>query len=161
MDKQLVIAGNMLALARKRKGGSKRSMMLRTIMPFLSQGVGDELADAINSQDSAKFTNAWNKVRGEIVNKINSKHGRHSAHANVITGEDLDVLTKTQSDGGWAPEINEERPYKSLEERSERPKSFTDLYAAFHREFQQMIAQREQPENQPVPATASVRYRDE
>lgn len=82
-ERDIKIVGNMLALAKrgKGKGGkSKRSLMLRTIMPHLSKQSGDDLASAIDSGNTKQFTRAWNKVRDEINNKIIH---RHAAHAQV------------------------------------------------------------------------------
>ena len=79
-QRELKIAGNMLAIAKRKKGKNKRSIMLRTIMPFLSRETGDELADAISRNDSTRFSNVWNKVRGEISAKLAANH-KHAAHA--------------------------------------------------------------------------------
>lgn len=68
--KELVIASNMIALARSRKGANKRSAMLRMIMPFLSKETGDELAGAIAESNSVKFSKMWDRVKGEIVHKL-------------------------------------------------------------------------------------------
>lgn len=84
--RDLKIASNVMALASKRKGKNKRSVMLRTIMPFLSRETGDALADAIDKHDTAKFTNTWNKVRAEITAKLQKQ--RHSAHASLADGKE-------------------------------------------------------------------------
>lgn len=90
-NRELKIACNMLALAKGRKGGSKRSLMLRTIMPHLSQDVGDALADAISRNDSAKFTKAWDRVKKEIAAKLDN-HKQH-AHASAAEGVQPPRLT--------------------------------------------------------------------
>lgn len=80
-QRDIKIMGNMLALARRGGGKgakSKRSLMLRTIMPHLSQETGDALADAISKGSTAKFANVWNKVRDEISSKIGHKHAAHA-----------------------------------------------------------------------------------
>lgn len=79
--KELVIAANMIALARSRKGGSKRSAMLRMIMPFLSHETGDKLAEAINKQDSKRFAHEWDKVKKEITARLAIHHKKHKHHA--------------------------------------------------------------------------------
>ena len=109
-ERDLKIASNIMALASKRKGKNKRSVMLRTIMPFLSRQTGDDLADAIDKGDTAKFTNTWNKVRGEITAKLQKQ--RHSAHA-----------------------CNSCHPTDSVEqvEVSPQAKRFTDIYESFGR----------------------------
>ena len=80
--REIKILGNIMALAKRGGKGakSKRSMMLRMIMPHLSQETGDMLADAIAKGNTAKFNNAWNKVRDEIGAKLKQ---RHAAHANA------------------------------------------------------------------------------
>lgn len=77
--KELKIAQNMQALARK-KGGNKRSAMLRMIMPHLSQTTGEQLADAIQDSDSTKFGRAWDKVKSEIQHTLNNKR-KHRSHS--------------------------------------------------------------------------------
>lgn len=90
-QRDIKIMGNMLALA-KRGGGkgakSKRSLMLRTIMPHLSQETGDQLASAIESGNTGKFAKVWNKVRDEITSKI--AH-RHASHASSETLEQMEA----------------------------------------------------------------------
>lgn len=79
--KELVIAANMIALARNRKGGSKRSAMLRMIMPFLSHETGDKLAEAIDKKDSKRFALEWDKVKKEITARLAIHHKKHTATA--------------------------------------------------------------------------------
>lgn len=81
--KELVIASNMIALARTRKGGNKRSAMLRMIMPFLSKETGDQLAEAITKQNSKKFAHIWDKVKHEIMHKLNPKHLATASMGNI------------------------------------------------------------------------------
>lgn len=83
--KELVIAANMIALARSRKGGSKRSAMLRMIMPFLSRETGDKLAEAISKQDSKRFAQEWDKVKKEITARLAIHHKKHKATASDCT----------------------------------------------------------------------------
>lgn len=109
-DRDFKIAGNMLAIAKKRKGKNKRSIMLRTIMPHLSRDTGDDLADAIEKNDTAKFTNVWNKVRSEITKKIQG----HRAHASTAEAEE-------------AAEIREE------------PENFRGLFPEFEKEFKALM----------------------
>jgi hypothetical protein len=95
-NRDLKIAGNIMALAAKRKGKNKRSVMLRTIMPFLSRETGDDLADAIDSGDTSKFTNTWNKVRGEISAKIGKR--RHTSHASAETSDIVENFSNLYGD---------------------------------------------------------------
>jgi hypothetical protein len=88
-QRELKIASNIMALAARRKGGkSSRSKMLRMVMPYLSRESGDALADAIETGNSHKFSQTWNRVRDEIAGKI----GHHRAHAatagDVVIQED-------------------------------------------------------------------------
>lgn len=78
--KEVTIATNMLALAKK-KGGNKRSLMLRMVMPFLSREDGDALADSIDSKDTAKFNRTWNVIRQKIEHKLAASS--HKAHASA------------------------------------------------------------------------------
>lgn len=75
--KEMIVASNMIALARSRKGGNKRSAMLRMIMPFLSKETGDSLAAAIHDSNSVKFAKMWDKVKGEIVHKLKDARPKH------------------------------------------------------------------------------------
>jgi len=82
-QRDIKIMGNMVALARRGKGksaGSKRSLMLRTILPHLSKETGDLLANAIQQGNTAKFNNIWNKVRDEISSKIAHRHASHAGN---------------------------------------------------------------------------------
>jgi hypothetical protein len=72
--KELQIAGNMIALARNRKGQNKRSAMLRMIMPMLSRETGDKLADAIAKKSSKHFAQIWDHIKHEIKGKLDHQH---------------------------------------------------------------------------------------
>lgn len=85
--KELVIASNMIALARNRKGDNKRSTMLRMIMPFLSRETGDKLAQAIADHSSKKFAQMWDHVKHEIQNKLDAGKHHHKATASVIIAD--------------------------------------------------------------------------
>jgi hypothetical protein len=89
--KELVIASNMIALARNRKGGNKRSAMLRMIMPFLSRETGDKLANAIAEKSSKKFALMWDKVKHEIQAKL---QGHHTATASDGTYADVTTFER-------------------------------------------------------------------
>lgn len=82
MEKNKVVTHNMVALAKKKKGKGKgmRSKMLRMIMPMLSKENGDELASAIDKQDSAKFRKVWDSIREQVTDKLQSE-------SSVITDE--------------------------------------------------------------------------
>lgn len=115
--KELIIANNMVAIARGHKGkpfkkgkhakhhveankspGQKRSAMLRMIMPFLSRETGEKLAIAITGRDAKKFASLWDTVKKEIVGKLEAQ--KHQATASnpgrdfafSITPEDADKL---------------------------------------------------------------------
>lgn len=92
--RELQIAANMIALARSRKGGSKRSAMLRMIMPFLSRETGDKLAEAINKQDSKRFAQEWDKVKKEITARLSIHHKKKGHHATAA-----DVSAFPRDDG--------------------------------------------------------------
>lgn len=118
--KELIIANNMVAIARGKKGkpfkkgkhakqhvaaskspGQKRSAMLRMIMPFLSRETGEKLAIAITGRDAKKFASLWDTVKKEIVGKLEAqKHqalasnpGRDFAYS--LSPEDCDKLIST------------------------------------------------------------------
>lgn len=114
MDKEIKIARNMLALAARRKGKNKRSMMLRMVMPFLSRQTGDDLADSIDRHDPDKFEKVWNRVRSEISNKIRHSGGRHSATASAEAAKDFPGIYEEATNelakltGPVQPKITEE-----------------------------------------------------
>lgn len=91
--KELVIASNMIALARNRKGDSKRSAMLRMIMPFLSRDTGDKLAQAIADHSSKKFALMWDKVKHEIQAKL-AANGHYKATASDGTYADVTTFER-------------------------------------------------------------------
>lgn len=84
--KEIAIANNMIALARS-KGANKRSAMLRMIMPFLSRDTGDKLSSVIHNADSHKFATLWDKVKHEIMHKLEQqhKHKHHKATAATVS----------------------------------------------------------------------------
>lgn len=113
--KELIIANNMVAIARGKKPfkkgkhakhhveankspGQKRSAMLRMIMPFLSRETGEKLAIAIGAKDAKKFASLWDTVKKEIVGKLEAQ--KHQATASnpgrdfafSISGEDAEKL---------------------------------------------------------------------
>jgi len=91
--KEFVIASNMIALARNRKGDSKRSAMLRMIMPFLSRDTGDKLAQAIADHSSKKFALMWDKVKQEIQQRLDAS-GQHKATASDETYADVSTFER-------------------------------------------------------------------
>lgn len=85
MEKKEVIKQNMKALARRRggkKGGNKRSKMLRMVMPMLSRELGDRLANAIDARNVTEFRHVWDDIKKALSNKM-------SAHASTEVGSDL------------------------------------------------------------------------
>ena len=98
--KELAIAANMIALARNRKGASKRSAMLRMIMPFLSKETGDNLASAIDKRDSAHFAKEWDKVKKEITARLSIHHKKnaekhlHQGKRHKATGADVSAFPR-------------------------------------------------------------------
>jgi hypothetical protein len=75
---------NMIVMAGGKKGASKRSRMLKMIMPMLSQENGDTLAEAIGNKDTTKFKVVWEKIKKELVDKIASQ----KTHANASSLSD-------------------------------------------------------------------------
>jgi|AntDeeMinimDraft_5_1070356.scaffolds.fasta_scaffold14206_2 hypothetical protein len=76
MDKNEVIAQNMVALSRRRgkkKKGNPRSTMLRMVMPMLSQENGEKLAKAIQDKDVNKLRNVWDKIKSQLTDKLADK----------------------------------------------------------------------------------------
>lgn len=92
-SRDIKVLGNMVALSRRGKGaGSRRSMMLRTIMPHLSRETGDQLAEAIGKGDTEKFRRVWDKVKNEISQQIARSH--HKAHASNSDEDEEDPVRK-------------------------------------------------------------------
>lgn len=82
-DLQIAIAGNMVALAKKKKANS-RSKMLKMIMPMLSHTNGEDLAIAIANKNIGKFKSVWERIKSELVKKMEHSFKSHSS------GFDLD-----------------------------------------------------------------------
>jgi hypothetical protein len=80
-----LIASNMIAIARGRKGDAKRSAMLRMIMPFMSNQTGEKLAKVIHDSDSAAFGKIWDGVKHEILKRLKNKHKLKSTAAAIRT----------------------------------------------------------------------------
>lgn len=95
-DKQLKIADNMVALARKKKGkGNSRSLMLKMIMPMLSNEHGERLAKAIETNNVHSFNKVWDEIKHDVDDKLNTSHrkikrGYNVAHAS--SGAELEDL---------------------------------------------------------------------
>lgn len=94
-----LIASNMIAIARGRKGDAKRSAMLRMIMPFLSNQTGEKLAQVINDSDSARFGKIWDSVKHEIVHRLKQKHKVKA------TAADVAVFQRDNDDGGTSVNV--------------------------------------------------------
>lgn len=92
-SKELKIAGNMIALARK-KPKNKRSAMLRMVMPFLSRENGDALADAIEDKDTKKFSKVWERIRKDLTHKLSMKQ-KATASSQSYTLDDLENKLKS------------------------------------------------------------------
>jgi hypothetical protein len=93
MNNEKVI-GNMIALARRKKGGKsaaakQRSAMLRMIMPMLSSDQGKRLAEAIVNRDRHKFDAMWEQIRAKIDHKL--EHGMR-AHASSFSTDDIEAV---------------------------------------------------------------------
>lgn len=95
-----LIASNMIAIARSRKGDAKRSAMLRMVMPFLSNQTGDKLAKVIHDSDSAQFGKIWDGVKHEILKRLKNKHKMKA------TAADVHVFQRDSDDGGTTVNIN-------------------------------------------------------
>lgn len=89
--KEKIIAANMIAIARNRKGDAKRSAMLRMIMPFLSHETGNKLAQVISDSDSAKFGKIWDGVKREVSKRLQQKR---KVHKQVATAADMRVFQR-------------------------------------------------------------------
>uniref|UniRef100_A0AB39CE39 Uncharacterized protein n=1 Tax=Pseudomonas phage HRDY3 TaxID=3236930 RepID=A0AB39CE39_9VIRU len=88
--KEMVIASNMIALARNHKEqAKKRSAMLRMIMPLLSKETGDKLANAISKQDTRHFIKLWDHIKREITHKLDAEHHKHKHHLAVASMGDI------------------------------------------------------------------------
>lgn len=95
-----LIASNMIAIARGRKGDAKRSAMLRMIMPFMSNQTGEKLAKVIHDSDSAAFGKIWDGVKHEILKRLKNKHKMKA------TAADVHVFQRDSDDGGTTVNIN-------------------------------------------------------
>jgi len=100
-----LIASNMIAIARGRKGDAKRSAMLRMIMPFMSNQTGDKLAKVIHDSDSAAFGKIWDGVKNEILKRLKNKHKMQATAADVhVFQRDSDDGQTTVNINGWGSE---------------------------------------------------------
>lgn len=92
MNKQETIKGNMLALARRRrgkkKGGSARSQMLRMVMPMLSREQGDALAKAIEDRNVTNFRITWDKIKAALSDKLASTSSAVVLDLESVSAED-------------------------------------------------------------------------
>jgi hypothetical protein len=121
--KELIIANNMIAIARGHKPkkhktpkghsakhtvapnktpGQKRSAMLKMVMPFLSRETGEKLALAIGNHDANKFAALWDQVKKEIVGKLEAQKHHALASDNPerdfafdLNYEDAEKLVRT------------------------------------------------------------------
>lgn len=94
MNKNEVIAKNMIALSRRRgkkKKGNPRSTMLRMIMPMLSQENGEKLAKAIQDKDVNKLRNVWDKIKSQLTDKLADKAQASNTPEGVegVTAEEI------------------------------------------------------------------------
>lgn len=100
-----LIASNMIAIARGRKGDAKRSAMLRMIMPFMSNQTGEKLAKVIHDSDSAAFGKIWDGVKHEILKRLKNKHKLKATAADVhVFQRDCDEGGTTVNINGWGSE---------------------------------------------------------
>ena len=58
------------SVSRKKKAKSKRSLMLKMIMPMLSDFEGEQLATAIEENDSKKAKAAMDKISNKLAKKL-------------------------------------------------------------------------------------------
>lgn len=58
------------SVSRKKKAKSKRSLMLKMIMPMLSDFEGEQLATAIEENDSKKAKAAMDKISSKLASKL-------------------------------------------------------------------------------------------
>lgn len=126
--KELIIASNMIALARNHKdAGKKRSMMLRMIMPLLSKETGDKLATAIQKQDSRQFAKMWDHIKHEITHKLEASHHKHHrAQANNLALASMGDWTREE----WAARearLNADQPCSNPYTPAQMEPSYADV----------------------------------
>lgn len=56
-----------------KKGGNKRSQMLRMIMPLMSHTNGEQLADAIDGNNIHKMREVMTRIMGEVSKKLEQR----------------------------------------------------------------------------------------
>lgn len=54
----------------KKKGGNKRSQMLRMVMPLMSHTTGERLATAIEGNNVNLMRDVWEKIGNEIAKQL-------------------------------------------------------------------------------------------
>jgi len=55
---------------KKKKGGNKRSQMLRMVMPLMSHTTGEQLADAIDGNNVHRLREVWSRIGNELSKKL-------------------------------------------------------------------------------------------
>lgn len=92
-ERDLTVSENIMALARRRKKGgkkSKRSLMLKMVMPMLSRENGDRLADAIKANNSGEFKRVWDDIKGQLSEQLESNKATASSSSFDI--DEIDSL---------------------------------------------------------------------
>lgn len=56
-----------------KKGGNKRSQMLRMVMPLMSHTTGEKLADAIEGNNLPRLRAVWAEIGNEISKKLEQR----------------------------------------------------------------------------------------
>ena len=77
LEKDLTVARNLVAMARRRpkgKSANTRSRMLKMVMPHLSRENGDRLAKAIGENNPGEFSAVWDRIKKEIRRKLEKRH---------------------------------------------------------------------------------------
>ena len=111
--KEMIIASNMIAVARNHKEqAKKRSAMLRMIMPLLSKETGDKLASAISKQDSRHFIKLWDHIKHEITHKLDKEHRKHHHTATASAESTYADVTTFQRDDETSISITTYGPRK-------------------------------------------------
>lgn len=64
----------------KKKGGNKRSQMLRMVMPLMSHTTGEKLASAIEANNPHKMREVWSQIGNEISKQLEQRARKGGLH---------------------------------------------------------------------------------
>lgn len=71
------------------KSKSKRSSMLKMVMPLLGQSHGERLADAIENHDVDAMREVWEEIGKDLSSKMKQSHGGHGSNLRHLIEQDL------------------------------------------------------------------------